>query len=165
MDGLKGGLSTYAKFRTYGGVIVTVIVAICLLLVGIFLVTRKDTKTATVNGTITSQSCTTDKPPICSGVLTYSVNSNTYTINGTWGTGRSVGQSEPIRYDPANPANGANGMSDKKGGWLFILCGLIMLLIAYLVYLFFSNLSNNAKAVVGGVEAVSDVSGLLFGEK
>jgi flagellar basal body-associated protein FliL len=161
MDSVKGGLSTYAKFRTYSGVIVMVIVALCFIVFGIFLVTRKDTKTANTSGTIKTQSCTTDKPPVCSGTIEYSVNGQTYTINGTWGTGRSVGQSENVRYDPGKPADGANGMSDQKGGWLFLVCGLILMLVAYLIYMFFSSLSNNAKAVVGGVEAASDVMGLI----
>ena len=161
MDTVKGGLSTYGKFRTYSGVVVAVIVGLCFIIFGIFLVTRKDTKTATVNGSITSQSCTTDKPPVCSGVITYTVNSKTYTINGTWGTGRSVGQSEIVRYDPANPADAANGMSDQKGGWFFLVCGVLLMLIAYMIYAFFSSLSNNGKAVVGGVEAASDLASLL----
>ena len=161
MDTVKGGLSTYGKFRTYSGVVIAVIVGLCFIIFGIFLVTRKDTKTANVNGSITSQSCTTDKPPVCSGVITYSVNSKDYTINGTWGTGRSVGQSEIVRYDPAKPEDAANGMSDQKGGWFFLICGVLLMLCAYLIYAFFSSLSNNGKAVVGGVQAVSDLSGLL----
>ena len=161
MDTVKGGLSTYGKFRTYSGVVVAVIVALCFIIFGIFLVTRKDTKTAKVNGSITSQSCSTDNPPVCSGVITYTVNSKTYTINGTWGTGRSVGQSEIVRYDPANPADAANGMSDQKGGWFFLLCGVFVMLCALLIYTIFSGLSNNAKAVVGGVQAASNLSGLL----
>jgi hypothetical protein len=162
MDTVKGGLSTYGKFRTYSGVIVAVIVGLCFIIFGIFLVTRKDTKKANVNGSITSQSCTTDKPPVCSGVITYTVNSKTYTINGTWGTGRSVGQSEIVRYDPAKPEDAANGMSDQKGGWFFLICGVLLMLCAYLIYAFFSSLSNNGKAIVGGVQAASDVSSLLF---
>ena len=161
MDTVKGGLSTYAKFRTYSGVIVMVIVSLCFIVFGIFLVTRKDTKTATVTGKIKSQTCTTDKPPVCSGSIEYIVNGQTYTINGTWGTGRAIDQPENVRYDPAKPSDGANGMSDKKGGWLILACGGILMLLAYLIYIFFSNLSNNAKAIVGGVEAASDVASLL----
>jgi len=161
MDTVKGGLSTYGKFRTYSGVVLAVIVGLCFIIFGIFLVTRKDTKTANVGGSINSQTCTTDKPPVCSGEISYAVNSKTYTINGTWGTGKAVGQSENVRYDPAKPEDGANGMSDQKGGWMFLLSGVLLMLCAYLIYAFFSSLSNNAKAVVGGVEAVSDLSSLL----
>jgi hypothetical protein len=73
-----------------------------------------------------------------------------------------VGQSEIVRYDPANPADAANGMSDQKGGWFFLICGVLLMMCAFLIYAFFSSLSNNGKAIVGGVQAASDVSSLLY---
>jgi hypothetical protein len=161
MDTVKGGLSTYGKLRTYSGVVIAVIVGLCFIIFGIFLITRKDTKTANVSGSIKSQTCTTDKPPVCSGEIAYAVNSKTYTINGTWGAGKTIGQTENVRYDPAKPEDAANGMSDQKGGWMFLVCGFLMMLISYLIYVVFSGLSNNAKALVGGVEAASDLSSLL----
>jgi hypothetical protein len=72
-----------------------------------------------------------------------------------------VGQSEVVRYDPANPADAANGMSDQKGGWFFLICGILVMLCAYIIYAFFSSLSNNGKAIVGGVQAASNLTGLL----
>ena len=84
-----------------------------------------------------------------------------YSYSGTWPINSKEGQSVTIYYDPTNPSDATSGAIPKIMGWGFIGCATLVIILSILFMKFFSGLSNEGKAIVGGFEAAGNISSLL----
>lgn len=163
-DALTSGLKTYGEIRTRIGVFVAVVVAICFCIFGWITVTAKDKHTAKTTGVLSSVKCSSN---ICSATALYgpagapAPSPAPYRFTSTWGADATEGKTVDVYYDPANPSDASVGPVPKWLGWTFIGVATLILLFSYLFMKFFSGLSNQGKAVVGGLEATSDVMSFL----
>lgn len=163
-DALTSGLKTYGEIRTRIGVIVAVVVAICFCIFGLITVTAKDKHTTKTTGILSNVNCSSNT---CSATALYSLSGAPspspapYQFTSTWGAGMTNGRTVDVYYDPANPSDASAGPVPKWLGWSFMGVATLILLCSYLFMKFFSGLSNQGKAVVGGLEATSDVMSFL----
>jgi hypothetical protein len=126
----------------------------------------KDTRTQKTTGILTKVSCSANT---CTGTALYSLTGAPspapspapFSLQTTWPMNSRDGQTVTVYYDPANPANASTGPIPKGLGWGLVILAALIVLIAILFMNFFSGLSNQGKAVVGGLEAVGDISSLL----
>lgn len=163
-NAITTGLKTYGEIRTRIGVIVAFIVAICMCFFGWMIILSKDTRTATTTGTLSGVLCSSN---VCTATALYDVSGAPspspapYSLQGTWPMNSREGQSVTVYYDPANPSSASTGPVPKAFGWGLVICATLIILLSILFMKFFSSLSNEGKAVVGGVQAVGNISSLL----
>lgn len=163
-DALTTGLKTYGEIRTKIGVAVAVVVALVMCICGWMIVMKKETHTQQTTGTLTDVSCSSN---VCTATALYSVGGSPapspapYRLQANWPMSAKTGQSVPVYYNPANPSDASPGPVPKGFGWGLIACGAIVIILAYLFMKFFSRLSNQGKAVVGGLEAAQNLSSLF----
>ena len=159
-DALTSGLKTYGEIRTKIGVFVAVLFAIIFYIIGGIILAKKDTHTVKASAILSDVSCTSNG---CSATATYNVSGaaapspSSYTLNGNWPPNSKNGQSVTVYYDPKNPADVVQGIN-KFIGWILIGVATFILLFSLLFLKFFSSLSNQGKAVVGGFQAVGNIS-------
>jgi hypothetical protein len=160
-DAITSGLKTYGEIRTRIGVIVAVIVAICMCIFGWMIIVSKDKHTAITSSVLSDVSCSANT---CTATALYSLAGSPapspapYRFQATWPKGATNGQNVVLYYDPANPTDASLGPTPKAVGWGLVACATIIIILSILFMNFFSGLSNQGKAVVGGFEAASDVS-------
>ena len=160
-DTLTTGLKTYGEIRTRIGVIVAVVVAICFCIFGWITVLAKDKHTAKTSGILSNVNCSANT---CTATALYGMSGSPspspapYQFTTTWGAGMTEGKTVDVYYDPANPSDASTGPVPKWLGWTFIGCATFLILCSFLFMKFFSGLSNQGKAVVGGLQAASDIS-------
>ena len=162
-DAVTSGLKTYGEIRTRIGVIVAVVVAICFCIFGLITVTTKDNRTAKTSGILSNVNCSANT---CTATALYGMSESPspspspapYQFTSTWGAGVTEGKTVDVYYDPANPSDASAGPVPKWLGWTFIGVATLIFLFSFLFMKFFSGLSNQGKAVVGGFQAASDVS-------
>lgn len=163
-NALTSGLKTYGEIRTRIGVVVAVIVALCMCIFGWMIIVGKDTHTQKTTGTLSNVSCTSNT---CTGTALYNLVGSPspspapYSFQTNWPANSKDGQSVDVYYDPANPASASAGPVPKGVGWGLVGCATLIIILAILFMTFFSSLSNQGKAAVGGLEAVGDISSLL----
>lgn len=133
-----------------------------ILIIGIFMVRSKDTKTASINAIVTKASCNTSTvnkstSTTCLVTIEYTVGGTKYTKDYTSYNVVNVNQTITIRYDPANPNDfTAETVKAKTAGWFMIILS-ILLMIASWVWLWFV-LSYKAAAAVAGVGIMADLA-------
>jgi hypothetical protein len=160
-DTLTSGLKTYGEIRTRIGVIVAVVVAICFCIFGWITVLAKDKHTAKTSGILSNVNCSENT---CTATALYGMSGSPspspapYQFTATWGAGMTEGKTVDVYYDPANPSDAITGPVPKWLGGAFIGCATFIILGSFLFMTFFSGLSNQGKAVVGGLQAASDIS-------
>jgi hypothetical protein len=160
-DALTSGLKTYGEIRTRIGVGIAVIVSLCMCIFGWMIILGKDVHTVKTSGTLSEVNCTSN---VCTATALYDTAGSTspspapYRFQSSWPANSTEGQSVTVYYDPANPASASMGPVPKGMGWGLVGVATLIIIIAILFMTFFSSLSNQGKAVVGGFEAVSDVS-------
>ena len=160
-DALTSGFKTYGEIRTRIGVIVAVVVALCFCVFGWITVMAKDKHTVKTTGILSNVNCSSNT---CTATALYgnsgapSPSPAPYHFMSTWGPGVTNGKTVDVYYDPANPSDASGGPVPKWLGWTFIGVATLIILCSILFMKFFSGLSNQGKAVVGGLEAASDVS-------
>jgi hypothetical protein len=163
-DALTSGFKTYGEIRTRIGVFVAIVVAICFCVFGWVTVLSKDKHTAKTSGILSDASCSANT---CTATALYgltgvpSPSPAPYKFTSTWGAGMTNGRTVDVYYDPANPRDASAGPVPKWLGWTFIGIATLLVLCSILFMQFFSGLSNQGKAVVGGLEATSDVMSFL----
>jgi len=157
---MADALKTYGEIRTRVGVIVTGIVAMCMCICGWMIILGKDTRTAKTPGTLSNVECTSNA---CTATALYSVSGSPapYSFQGTWPLNSKENQNITVYYDPANPVSASTGSVPKGFGWGLVICATLIILISILFMNFFSGLSNQGKAVVGGLAVAGDISSLL----
>lgn len=153
---MDSALKTYGNFRTYSGVIVIILIAISSCLCGLMMALQPNKRALKTSGTLSNVVCVSNVQ--CTALVTYTVNSKTYTITTDVGSGRQNGQTVEVNYDPSNPGDGSIAGSAQMFGFGLMGSALCLVLCAYVIYQFYSGLSNQGKAVVGGVTAISDVA-------
>ena len=161
-DALTSGFKTYGEIRTRIGLIVAVVVAICFCIFGWITVTAKDKHTAKTTGILSNVNCSANT---CTATALYGMTGSPspspspapYQFTSTWGAGMTEGKTVDVYYDPANPSDASAGPVPKWLGWTFIGVATLLILFSILFMKFFSGLSNQGKAAVGGLEAASDV--------
>ena len=159
-DALTSGLKTYGEIRTRIGVIVAFVVAICFCICGWMTVLAKDKHTAKTSGILSNVNCSANT---CTGTALYGLTGAPapspapHQFTSTWGAGMTNGRTVDVYYDPANPSDASAGPVPKLLGWSLIGCATLLILCSILFMKFFSGLSNQGKAMVGGLEATSDV--------
>ena len=160
-DALTSGFKTYGEIRTRIGVIVAVVVAICFCIFGWITVMAKDKHTAKTSGILSNVNCSANT---CTATALYGMSGSPspspapYQFTSTWGAGMTEGETVDVYYDPANPSDASAGPVPKWLGWTFIGVATLLILCSFLFMTFFSRLSNQGKAVVGGLQAASDIS-------
>lgn len=162
-DALTSGFKTYGEIRTRIGVIIAVVVAMCFCICGWMTVLAKDKHTAKTSGILSNVNCSANT---CTATASYGMSGSPspspspapYNFTSTWGAGMTDGKTVNVYYDPANPSDASVGPVPKLLGWTFIGVATLLILFSFLFMKFFSGLSNQGKAVVGGFEAASDVS-------
>lgn len=80
---------------------------------------------------------------------------------GSWPINSKEGQAVTVYYDPANPTDASQGPVPKTIGWILIIVAVIIVAFSVLFMKFFSGLSNQGKALVGGFQAAGNISSLL----
>lgn len=159
-DALTSGFKTYGEIRTRIGVIVAVVVAICFCIFGWVIVLKKDNHTTKTSGILSDVNCSANT---CTATALYgltgapSPSPAPYKFTSTWGAGMTNGRTVDVYYDPTNPSDASVGPVPKWLGWTFIGIATLLVVCSVLFMKFFSGLSNQGKAVVGGLEATSDV--------
>ena len=159
-DALTSGFKTYGEIRTRIGVIVAVVVAICFCIFGWITVMAKDKHTVKTTGILSNVNCSANT---CTATALYGMTGSPspspapYQLTSTWGPGVTEGKTVDVYYDPANPSDASPGPVPKWLGWTFIGVATLIILFSFLFMKFFSGLSNQGKAVVGGFQATSDV--------
>ena len=180
-NALTSGLKTYGEFRTRIGVIVAVIASIFMCICGWMIVLGKDTHTMKTKGTLSNVSCTSN---VCTATVEYTigtstfespapspsqspapapapVSANTYKITLQVLQNSKEGQVVDVYYNPENPNDASLGTAPKVIGWGLIGGATLIIILSILFMKFFSGLSNQGKAIVGGFEAVGNISSLL----
>jgi hypothetical protein len=163
-DAITSGLKTYGEIRTRIGVIVAAIVSICMCICGWMIIFSKDKHTATTSGILSDVACSSNA---CTATALYSTSGSPapspapFRYQGTWPAGSTNGQNVILYYDPSNPSDASMGPVPKMFGWGLVVVATIIIIISILFMNFFSGLSNQGKAVVGGLQAVGDVSSFL----
>ena len=130
---------------------------------GGWILTHPDSRTAKTPGTISSVNCHDNELQkghlICDAVATYQ---GTNKINVSYPPPLKNGDVKDIWYDPNHPESASGGQPAGKGiATGFIIVGFLVAIIGVLFAMWFSTLSNQGKAIVGGVEAASDVISFL----
>ena len=135
---IYGGMAKFGRIEAILTAIVSSSVGLILLLVGAFLIRKKQKRTSSVNGTITNvptciHNVTKSKDVIwsCTDMaVKYMVKGKSYSIKVNTKSLTKYTQNDNIEiyYDPANPANASN-MSGKThmAGWLLVLFGIIII--------------------------------------
>ena len=165
-DALTTGLKTYGEIRTRIGVIIACVVALCMCICGWMIILGKNKNTVQTTGTLSDVNCTSNA---CTATALYdtvgspSPSPAPYRFLSSWPANSTEGQNVTVYYDPANPASASMGPIPKGVGWGLVGFATLIIIIAILFMKFFSGLSNQGKAVVGGVEAVHDVSSFFKG--
>jgi hypothetical protein len=160
-NSLTTGFKTYGEIRTRIGVIIAVVVAMCFCIFGWVTVLAKDKHTAKTSGILSNVNCSANT---CTATALYGMagapapSPAPYQFTSTWGSGMTDGKTVDVYYDPANPSDASAGPVPKWLGWTFIGIATLLILCSFLFMSFFSGLSNQGKAVVGGLQAASDVS-------
>ena len=160
-DALTSGFKTYGEIRTRIGVIVSLVVALCFCIFGWMMVLSKDKHTTKTSGILSDVNCSANT---CTATALYGTSDASspspapYQFTSSWGPGKTDGQTVDVYYDPANPSDASTGPVPKWLGWSFIGIATLLVLCSILFMKFFSGLSNQGKAVVGGLEAASDIS-------
>ena len=160
-DALTSGLKTYGEFRTRIGVGIAVVFSICFCICGWMIVLSKDKHTAKTSGILSNVNCSSNT---CSATALYggsgapSPSPAPSQFTSTWGPGMTNGKTVDVYYDPANPSDASVGPAPKWLGWTFIAVATCTILFSILFMKFFSGLSNQGKAAVGGLEAAADIS-------
>ena len=160
-NALTSGFKTYGEIRTRIGVIIAVVVAMCFCIFGWVTVLAKDKHTAKTSGILSNVNCSANT---CTATALYGMagapapSPAPYQFTSTWGSGMTDGKTVDVYYDPANPSDASAGPAPKWLGWTFIGIATLLILCSFLFMSFFSGLSNQGKAVVGGLQAASDVS-------
>lgn len=160
-DALTSGLKTYGEVRTKIGVVVAVIVSIIFYIIGAVILIRKPKYTSQTTGILSNISCSSNT---CSGMATYdptgapSPSPSSYTFSSNWPVGSKDGQTVAVFYDPSNPTDAGQGPPPKMVGWVLIGVATIILIFSFLFLKFFSSLSNQGKALVGGFQAAGNIS-------
>jgi uncharacterized membrane protein len=167
-NALTSGLKTYGEVRTKIGVAVAVFVSIIFLIIGIVILTRKDKHTSQTTGILSNVSCSSNA---CSATALYnpsgspepspSPSPSPYTLMGSWPINSKEGQAVTVYYDPANPSDASQGPVPKMVGWILIVVAIIIVAFSVLFMKFFSGLSNQGKALVGGFQAAGNISSFL----
>lgn len=154
--------SSVGKIGTILSTIFGNFVLFIILVIGIFMVRSKDTKTASINAIVTKATCNTsivDKrtSTTCLVTIEYTVGEKKYTKDYTSYNVVNVDQTIHIRYDPANPNDfTAETVKAKTAGWIMI--GLaIILMIGSWVWLWFV-MSYKAAAAAAGVGIMADLA-------
>ena len=160
-DAITSGLKTYGEIRTRIGVIVAVVVSICMCIFGWIIIVRKNKHTTATSGILSDVACSANT---CTATALYSLSGSPapspvpFRFQGIWPAGSTNGQNVVLYYDPANPTDASMGPTPKALGWGLVVCATIIIILAILFMNFFSGLSNQGKAVVGGLQAAGDVS-------
>jgi len=153
-DALTTGLKTYGEIRTRIGVGIAVVIALCMCVCGWMIILSKDVHTKKTSGTLSEVKCTSNA---CTATALYSTpgapSPSPYKFQTSWPANAKEGQSVPIYYDPANPSSASRGPIPKGFGWGLVGGAIFIIVISLLFMQFFSSLSNQGKAVVGGAQA------------
>lgn len=166
-DTLVSGLKTYGEIRTRIGVIIAVVVAICFCICGWSTVLAKDNHTAKTSGILSDVNCSAER---CAATALYELSGASspspssspapapYKLTATWPLGAKNGDIVDVYYNPANPTDASAGPVPKWLGWTAIGVATLLILCSFLFMKFFSGLSNQGKAMVGGFQAAQNVS-------
>jgi len=174
-DTVVSGLKTYGEIRTRIGVIIAMVTAICFCIFGWVIVMTKDTHTSKTTGILSDVNCSSNT---CTATASYgpfevtylssssssspspspSPSPRQYKLMANWPIGSKNGDVVDVYYNPANPADAVTGPVPKWAGWAFIGVATFMILCSFLFMKFFSGLSNQGKAVVGGFQAAHNAS-------
>jgi hypothetical protein len=160
-DAITSGLKTYGEIRTRIGVIVAVVISICMCIFGWMIIISKNKHTTVTSGILSDVSCSANT---CTATALYNLAGSPapspapYRFQSTWPAGSTNGQDVVVYYDPLNPADASMGPTPKALGWGLVGCATIIIILSILFMKFFSGLSNQGKALVGGLQVAGDVS-------
>lgn len=142
----------YGAFQIYGSMFAAGLVGIVLIVVGfVILFWRDKVHTAKATGVYSNVSCI---QTTCNGVVTYKVNSNTFTIQNQSGN-ITDGTKAKVMYEPKNPSNGIVPSHGRFLGIPLIFFGGIFMYGSVASYSAFSGASNNTKKTLTQVAGVS----------
>jgi len=148
------------KFRI--SLIVTGIILVISLIVGIYLMFKKDTYVKIEAIVVSQDPCITlpKQTPTCNSVVSYTINNNKYTNNITLNSPALPGDSVFIEYDTTNPNNIQTPRLKLIWiGLIIIGIALFMFGIAYLQY-YFSSKSKIYAVSMGVVDATNFIKTL-----
>lgn len=159
-DAITSGLKTYGEIRTRIGVGIAVLISIIMCICGWLIVLKKEVHTSKTSGTLSDVNCSSN---VCTATALYNTSAGSpspapYNFQGTWPANSTDGQIVDVYYNPSNPTDASQGPVPKGMGWAFIGIATIVIILAMLFMSFFSGLSNQGKAVVGGLEAAGNIS-------
>ena len=152
--------ATFGRIMSYFQLIGGIIFGIIFIVVGVVIM-RKPPLKGSGQAKVIKVSCTGTNNSQCNATVQF-VGSDgkqyTSTIQGSY----SVGQMVNINYDPSAPSDSiaAGGMSNKTGGIIFLVVGILVLLGA--IVWFYIVQKYKAAAAVSGVGDVANIADNIF---
>lgn len=169
---IVGGVEGFGRFYAEISAIIATLIAVAMIIGGIFALVHKTTRTKSVQGTIISANCVTNSSNAnetdCTIQVTFPVNGNTYgpvTLNSTgmvnWETNFNNNQkSITIYYDPNNPSDsGLLGNNTKILGWVLIFIGIFLIIISWATVWLVKKYKWAAfgEGAIGGVQLLKNI--------
>jgi hypothetical protein len=139
---LYDGAAVFGRVMALVSLIIGSVIGIILIVVGFYLIFKKNKYTGSVLATVKTASCTvgSGKEPVinCNLGVEYVVAGKTLTANiVTIGKIYQVGEKIPIRYDEANPSDvSMNIIGTGLMGGILIVIGFFVILMVSLYYYF-----------------------------
>lgn len=166
------GAAEYGKIRALISSLVVTFIAIIGIVIGLYLIFKKESYDATIAGTVTKSVCkpvvirTSQNKPAnandCDINVSYVVSGKTYekSFVSQQSSIISVGSSMDIDYESANPINARIHEFNKKYiGFIIITIVTFILVISWVSY-YLTSKSTAYAAATGSVGLVSDVTSI-----
>jgi TM2 domain-containing membrane protein YozV len=144
MDDIYTDSASYGRFVAWIGVILGTLVSIALIIVAIWLMTKKEKHNAEVVAVVEEAKCqqvssgsgkSYSSRPECLVQFKYNITDIPYksTINTT-DKYYFAGSKIPIRYDPTNPIDVTTMLKHKTIGIILLCIGIVLLIVSWLTW-------------------------------
>jgi len=165
MDNTLDAAASFGRIMAWMRSIFGTIVALILIVVGIFMLTRKNTFSMRAVGTVQSSKCDDSDPKHVMCTITFqftpdngkSITSAPMAVNQSYIKGQNI----TVHYEAANPNNFVvNPAPIKWIGWIFLAFGLLLLVFVW-VWLWVVSKNKTAAVMNGAVEGVGMVDTMV----
>jgi hypothetical protein len=150
-----GLLEAYGKFQIYGGMLATGFIGFIFFIIGLVILFWRDkVHTAKTKGVYSNVSCSGN---MCTGVATYTVGSNTFTLSQQSKKLKN-GSKVDIMYDPKNPSDGMIQSHGRFAGFIPLFFGGIFMYASAASYKAFSGANNSTRRTISQVAGVASAA-------
>jgi len=165
MDNTLDAAASFGRIMAWMKSILGTFIALILIAIGIFMLTRKNKFSMRANGTVTSSKCDTSDPKNLTCTITFEftpdkgkvVASAPMVVNQSYIKGQNV----TVHYEAANPNNFVlNPVPIKWIGGILLVVGLLVLVFVW-VWLWVVNKNKTAAVMNGAVEGVGMVDAMV----